>query len=112
MIAIFVTIKIKDGFVDQFKQASLKDSQGSVKDEPGCFRFDILQNNEHQNEFHLYEVYENPHALDAHRDTPHYKKWRQTVEPWFDGELNRVSMNTIFPSDSGWRDQKPCLLNW
>ena len=39
MHAIFVTINIKPGFREQFKEASLGDSQGSVRDEPGCFRF-------------------------------------------------------------------------
>ena len=37
MYAIFVTVKIKAGFAEQFKQASLGDAQGSVRDEPGCF---------------------------------------------------------------------------
>ena len=112
MISIFVTIQIRDGFVDQFKEASFGDSQGSVRDERGCFRFDILQNSEDPNRFHLYEVYEDELALEAHRDAPHYKKWRSTVEDWFDGDISRVLMTTIFPSDKGWRDQKPHLLSW
>ena len=112
MISIFVTIQIRDGFVDQFKEASFGDSQGSVRDEPGCFRFYILQNSEDPNRFHLYEVYEDELALEAHRDAPHYKKWRSTVEDWFDGDISRVLMTTIFPSDKGWRDQKPHLLSW
>ena len=112
MISIFVTIQIREGLSDQFKEASFGDSQGSVRDEPGCFRFDILQNSEDPNRFHLYEVYEDELALEAHRDAPHYKKWRSTVEDWFDGDISRVLMTTIFPSDKGWRDQKPHLLSW
>ena len=42
MISIFVTIQVKAGFREQFAEASLGDAQGSVRDEPGCFRFDIL----------------------------------------------------------------------
>ena len=30
----------------------------------------------------------------------------------FDGDIERVAMTTIFPSDDGWRAQKPHLLNW
>ena len=112
MISIFVTINIKDGFADKFSEASLGDSQGSVRDAPGCFRFDILQNSEIANRFHLYEVYKDEAALEAHRNAPHYKKWRATVEDWFDGELERVMMNTVFPSDEGWVKQKPHLLDW
>ena len=112
MISIFVTIRIKEGFSDQFTEASFGDSQGSVRDEPACFRFDILKNSEESNLFHLYEVYEDEAALDAHRNAPHYKKWRSTVEDWFDGDISRVMMNTVFPSDEGWRQQKPSLLDW
>ena len=83
-----------------------------MRDEPGCFRFDILQNQEDPNRFHLYEVYADAAALDAHREAPHYKKWRSTVESMFDGDISRVVMNTVFPSDEGWNKQKPNLLNW
>lgn len=112
MIAIFVSIQIKEGFREKFMEASLGDSQGSVRDEPGCFRFDILQNDEDPNRFHLYEVYQDASALEAHREAPHYKKWRETVGDWFDGDIQRVGMTTVFPSDDGWRKQKPGLLNW
>ena len=112
MISIFVTINIKEGFADKFSEASLGDSQGSVRDEPGCFRFDILQNSEIAKRFHLYEVYKDEAALEAHRNATHYKKWRETVQDWFDGDLERVMMNTVFPSDEGWVKQKPHLLDW
>lgn len=112
MISIFVTIRIKEGFAERFTEASFGDAQGSVRDEPGCFRFDILSNSEDPNLFHLYEVYADEAALDAHREAPHYKKWRATVQDWFDGDIQRVAMTTVFPSDQGWRDQKPHLLNW
>ena len=112
MISIFVTINIKSGFAQKFSEASLGDSQGSVRDEPGCFRFDILQNSEIPNRFHLYEVYKYEAALEAHRNAPHYKKWRETVEDWFDGDLERVMMDTVFPSDQGWIKQKAHLLDW
>jgi hypothetical protein len=30
----------------------------------------------------------------------------------FDGEIQKVTMKTVFPSDDGWEAQKPGLLNW
>ena len=112
MHSIFVTIRIKPGFAEQFTEASFGDGQGSVRDEPGCFRFDILKNKSDPDLFHLYEVYADEAALEAHRNAPHYKKWRETVQDWLDGEPQRVAMTTVFPSDDGWRKQKPDLLNW
>ena len=88
MHAIFVTINIKDGHRDEFMAASLGDSQGSVRDEPGCLRFDILEDKTNPNRFYLYEVYEDQDAhMTAHRNAPHYLKWRETVSPWFDGDI-------------------------
>ena len=112
MYSIFVTIQIKPGYSDQFREASFGDAQGSVRDEPGCFRFDILQSDSDPDRFHLYEVYESEAALHAHREMPHFVKWRETVRDWFDGEPDRVVMSTVFPSDEGWRSQKPHLLSW
>ena len=112
MISIFVTIQIKPEFRDQFREASLGASQGSVRDEPGCFRFDILQDSSDPNRFHLYEVHADEAALENHRNAPHYRNWREAVGDWLDGQPRRVAMTTIFPSDDGWRKQKTHLLNW
>ena len=113
MHAIFVTINIKPGFREQFKEASLGDSQGSVRDEPGCMRFDILEDKTNPNRFYLYEVYVDEDAhMTAHRNAPHYKKWRETVQDMFEGDTQAIPMNTVFPSDDGWLAQKPGLLNW
>jgi len=113
MYAIFVTIKVKPGFAEKFKEASLGDAQGSVRDEPGCLRFDMHQSTTDPNTFHLYEVYENQDAhLNAHRNAPHYPQWCEIVQDWFDGEPQRFAVTTVFPSDAGWRKKKSGLLNW
>ena len=112
MFSVFVTINIKPGCAEEFNQASLGDAQGSVRDEPGCFRFDILRDVENPDRFYLYEVYRDAAAFDAHLETPHFKKWLSTVEEMFDGEFERIDMNTVFPADGGWEQQKPALLNW
>ena len=80
--------------------------------ENDCYQFDVIVSQEDENTFMFYEVYKDEAALEAHRNAPHYKKWRATVEDWFDGELERVMMNTVFPSDEGWVKQKPHLLDW
>ena len=112
MISIFVTVRIKSGFREQFIEASYGDAQGSVRDEPGCFRFDMLQDAGDPDLFHRYEVYQDQSAIDAHRAAPHYLKWRETVWGWLDGDPQRVEMTTLFPSEEGWRKQKAGLLNW
>ena len=112
MFAIFVTVNIKPGHVEQFTEASLGDARGSVRDEPGCFRFDILKDPENQNRFYLYEVYADEAAFEAHKEAPHFKEWFSTVEDMLAGDLELIKMDTEFPSDEGWEKQKPGLLNW
>ena len=70
MIALIVEINIKPGFKEQFMASMLGDARGSNNDEPGCLRFDVLQDNEDENKLHLFEVYEDDAALDAHRNAP------------------------------------------
>ena len=112
MFAIFVTINIKPGCAEEFTEASLGDARGSVRDEPGCFRFDINRDPEVPTRFYLYEVYRDAAALEDHKMAPHFLKWRSTVEDMLDGEFEAVRMATVFPSDEGWEAQKPGLVNW
>jgi autoinducer 2-degrading protein len=103
MIALVVTIQIKPGHKEAFMASMLDDARGSNNDEPGCLRFDVLQNNEDPNKIHLYEVYKDQAALDAHRQAPHYTKWRETVLDWFDGEPIRNVATPVYPSEDSWR---------
>ena len=57
MYVLIVPIQIKEGFKDQFIEATLLDAQGSVRDEPGCMRFDVIQDPGDPNRAWLYEVY-------------------------------------------------------
>lgn len=112
MLSIFVTIDVQEEYLEEFKKASLGDAEGSVRDEPQCFRFDINQDEEIPTRFYLYEVYQDEAAFQHHLTTPHFVAWKNMVEPWFVGELTITRMTTVFPSDAGWLAQKPSLLNF
>ena len=109
MLAIFVTIQVKPGFKEQFVEASLADARGSVSDEPGCFRFDVLQDQSDPDRAHLYEVYADEAAIEAHRQAPHFLKWRDATRDWIEGDYDLITCTTVFPSDDGFRRQKPHL---
>ena len=102
MKALVVTIQIKPEFRDAFMEAMLDDARGSVQNEPGCLRFDVVEDTEDSNRIHLYEVYRDDAAIAAHREAPHYLKWRETVKDWHDAEPVRRVCNTVFPQDSAW----------
>ena len=84
-------------------ESMLDDARGSNNDEPGCLRFDVLQDSENPNRIHLYEVYKDHAALDAHRQAPHYTKWRETVQDWFAAETVRRMATPVFPPEQSWR---------
>ncbi len=45
-------------------------------------RFDVLQDAGTPSKFVLYEAYESSEAAAAHKETAHYRKWRDTVSDW------------------------------
>jgi quinol monooxygenase YgiN len=107
MLSLLVTIKIKPGYRDAFVESLMGDARGSVNDEPGCLRFDVLQDSADPNRIFLYEVYKDEKALEAHRQAPHFQKWRETVKDWFDGEPQRHVCSTVFPTEDAWKGVKP-----
>jgi len=99
MLALLVEIKIKPGYRDQFVEALMLDAKGSVNDEPGCLRFDVLQDSENPNRIYLYEVYKDEKALEAHRAAPHYAVWREAAAVALDGPAEVTRAKTIFPKE-------------
>ncbi len=102
MIALIVTIEIQPEHREAFMESMLDDARGSNNDEPGCLRFDVLQDNEDPNKIHLYEVYKDQAAVDAHRQAPHYTKWRETVQDWFAAETVRRVASPVYPPEAAW----------
>ncbi len=102
MKALMVTIDIKPEHKEEFMREMLLDAQGSSQNEPGCLRFDILQDDEHTNRIHLYEVYRDQSAIDAHLEAPHFQRWINAVGDWFDGDRSRRVCTTVFPTDDAW----------
>ena len=103
MKALVVTIQIKPEHNLAFMEAMLDDARGSVQNEPGCLRFDVVQDAEDPNRIHLYEVYVDDAAIEAHRQAPHYTKWRDTVKDWHAADPVRRLGDTVFPEDSAWK---------
>jgi (4S)-4-hydroxy-5-phosphonooxypentane-2,3-dione isomerase len=102
MHILVVTIDIKPQFREQFLAAMLDDARGSVADEPGCVRFDVIQDEKDANRIYLYEVYQDRTAFEYHMTTPHFLKWRDATKDWFVSPPVVGSGPNIFPSNIAW----------
>ena len=112
MYSIFVPIKVKPEHIAEFGQASVIEGQSAVRDEPGCYRFEVHTDRGDPAQFYFYEVFEDERAAQAHWQTENFKVWRETIDHMVDGAFGEsVEMQTVFPSDTGYLSQKPSLVN-
>ena len=103
MIVTTVHIKVKSENLDDFIKASVENHKNSVK-EPGNLRFDILQSLENPLEFTFYEAYDSKESVLAHKETSHYKIWKETVEDYMEIPRTGKPHKVIEPSDiSKWK---------
>jgi len=75
--AVFLEINPAD--LPKYMEAIKENGAASVK-EPGCRTFNIHVSAKEPNHVFLYEVYDNAAALDAHRQTPHFKKYAEITK--------------------------------
>jgi autoinducer 2-degrading protein len=97
MIATLVHVWVRPADVEKFIEATRENHENSVR-EPGNLRFDILQDGTDPGKFILYEAYETEEAVMAHKETPHYKKWRDLVAPWMVKPREGVRHTLLFPA--------------
>jgi autoinducer 2-degrading protein len=98
MIVTFVNVWVKKEHIEDFKKASIANHKESIK-EPGNLRFDVLQDDADPSKFVLYEAYESPEASAAHKETPHYLKWREAVADWMAQPRVGIKHQILAPLD-------------
>ena len=98
MIALIVSLKVKPEQRERFLAAAEDDSISSVRDEPGCLRFDVLQDQEDENHFFFHEVYQDEAAFQAHTRTPHFARWVEARQVAVD-DVGRHTCTVVFPRD-------------
>ena len=101
MLIVHVHVRVKAEHVEAFRQATIENAQSSVQ-EPGIARFDVVQRVDDSTRFVLVEVYQNDSAAAAHKETAHYKKWRDTVAEMMAEPRSSVKFDNVFPGNTGW----------
>lgn len=97
MTVTIVHVSVKSEFSQLFIEATRENHESSIK-EPGNLRFDILQDANDANKFLLYEAYISEEAAAAHKETPHYIRWREKVAPWMAKPREGIKHRLLFPA--------------
>ena len=98
MIVTVVSVRVKPGMAEEFIKFTKENHDEAIK-ENGNIRFDVLQSRDDENFFTLYEAYATDEAAKAHKDTPHYKAWRDNVAPLMEVPRVGVPSTPVFPED-------------
>ncbi|MBN2027680.1 MAG: antibiotic biosynthesis monooxygenase [Actinobacteria bacterium] len=96
MIVNCVTVWVKPERVGDFIAETIANHEASTA-EAGNMRFDVLQSIDEPGRFLLYEAYESREAAAAHKETAHYKAWRDAVADWMERPREGVSHRVIRP---------------
>jgi quinol monooxygenase YgiN len=98
MFIVHVHVHVKPEAVEAFKQATIANARNSVQ-EPGIARFDVIQQADDPTRFVLVEVYRTPQAPAEHKETAHYKTWRDAVADMMAEPRTSVKYGNVFPTD-------------
>jgi autoinducer 2-degrading protein len=99
MIIIHVHIHVKIEYIAAFREASIENAQNSLQ-ESGVMRFDFLQKQDDPSRFLLIEIYRSINDPALHKETAHYKKWRDTVADMMAEPRTSEKYDLIYPIET------------
>jgi len=101
LLVVHVHVRVKPDSVEAFRQATRENAEQSVR-EPGIARFDVVQESEDPTRFVLVEAYRDAQAPAAHKETAHYKRWRDAVTDMMAEPRSSSRYVNVFPEDERW----------
>ena len=101
MFIVHVFIKVKEDSLQDFIEATLENASKSLK-EPGIFRFDFVRQQDDPTRFVLVEGYRTEADTRKHKETVHYKHWRDRVKDLMAEPRFSIKYDTLFPHENGW----------
>jgi autoinducer 2-degrading protein len=101
MLIVHVFVHVKPDKIGVFRAVTLENAHNSVK-EAGIARFDVIQQQDDPARFVLVEVYRTDQDPGRHKETTHYKKWRDTVADMMAEPRTSIKYTNVFPDETGW----------
>jgi len=101
VLIVHVSVHVKPGTEHAFIAATRENARNS-RLEPGVVRFDLLNVTDTPGKFLLVEIYRNAAAAAAHKETEHYKVWRDAVADMMAEPRTNIKFSNLDPADEGW----------
>ncbi len=104
MYVVTVVFDIIPEHAEKFREAILRNAAASLRDEEGCYRFDVCFSEDGGRCF-LYELYTNRQAFEEHRQMAHFKEFNRIAE----GAVTSKQLETFVLADNVYieaKDQK------
>jgi (4S)-4-hydroxy-5-phosphonooxypentane-2,3-dione isomerase len=101
MLVVHVHVHVRPDDVETFLVETRRNAGASLQ-EPGVRRFDVLQDEGDPAHVVLTEVYVDQAAADAHKQTPHYARWRDAVAGMMAQPRASTRFTAVFPAEDGW----------
>lgn len=101
MVVQLVHLRIKAEHLDAFKKVTLDNTHNS-RLEPGIVQFALIQQQDDPTKFIILEAFKDEAAIEAHRQTPHYRRWKEAVPDMLAEDRYAIKANSVDPSDRDW----------
>lgn len=96
MFIVHVFVHVKPEQAESFKIATIENARQSRK-EPGVVQFDFFGQKDDPCRFLLIEVYRTEADTVSHKETAHYKKWRDTVADMMAESRKSIKYDNLLP---------------
>jgi autoinducer 2-degrading protein len=98
--AVLGIIKVKPEHLQEFIQHVATHARNSER-EPGCLRFEVLQDQEDPQTICMYEVFRSEADLVVHRQQEYYRRWMEISKDWRDASsYSRRVLEHVYPPDT------------
>jgi len=101
VIIQLVHIKVKPEALEAF-EAATRDNTRNSRLEPGIAQFALVRQQDDPTKFVIIEAFRDEAAIDAHRQAPHYLRWRDAVTDMMAETRYAVKADSLDPEDRDW----------
>ena len=94
MIIVQIYLTIKKSSIQDFIRFTNDNVSNSVKEE-GVKRFEFFRDLDTENKFVLFEMFNSVEDQNKHRETDHYKRWKENTADMLETPYSRSSFEYV-----------------